>query len=71
MCCVRYELRLKKHLSIDYRNGNLCCVRYKLRLKKQLSIDYVLCEIRAEAEETVEHPLVLCEVQAEAEETVG
>ena len=31
----------------------------------------MLCEVRAQAEERVEHPPVLCEVQAEAEETVG
>ena len=29
----------------------------------------MLCGVRAEAEETVEHPLVLCKVQAEAKET--
>jgi hypothetical protein len=60
---VRYKLGLKKQLHID-----LCCVRYKLGLKKQLNIDCVLCEVQAEAEETVEH-CVLCEVQAKAEET--
>jgi hypothetical protein len=34
MCCVRYELKLKKRL-----NNHLCCVRYKLRLKKQMGND--------------------------------
>jgi hypothetical protein len=31
------------------------CVEYEQRLKKQLRIDSVRCEIRAEAEEIVEH----------------
>jgi hypothetical protein len=45
-------------------------VRYELRLKKLLKIDYVMCEVRAEAEKIVEHPLMPYKVQAEAEETV-
>jgi hypothetical protein len=29
------------------------------------------CEVRVEAEETVQHDCVLCEVRAEADETAG
>jgi len=32
-----------------------CSVRYELNPKKQLSIDCFLCEVQAEAEETVEY----------------
>ena len=44
-------------------------VRYVLRSNKQLK-NTVLCEVRAEVKDTVEHDCVLCEVHAEVEETV-
>jgi len=40
---VRYELKLKKQLSIEHII--LCvhvCVRYEQRLKKQLSIEHII-----------------------------
>jgi len=43
-------------------------VRYLLRSKKQLS-KALLCEVRADVEDTVQHDCVLCEEHTEAEDT--
>jgi hypothetical protein len=48
--CVRYWLRPKKQLT-----ETVFCVRYWLRPKKQLTeTECGLCELLAEAEETVD-----------------
>ena len=48
MCCVRYKLRLKKQLSIDY-------VLCEERAATEETVEHppVLCEVQSEAEETV------------------
>ena len=41
--------------GVSHNPVEMFYVTYALTLKKQLSIDYIVCKVRDEAEETVEH----------------